>query len=166
MQWKTRSRQGRVAAGRTVPRRARRPPRPFRRAATSHAGARMRAVRSPLPVPHGARATSELHKQTTRTPSAGRLCLMAGIGRSGGTLSPGRPILLPCRPEAAGAGGPKRQAPRPQEQGRRTCGTERVISPAPLPPGAMRGVPARRGSRRRELAPAQGKAFPARKVRT
>lgn len=84
------------------------------------------------------RATSELRQQTTRTPTAGRQRIMTGIGRSGGTLSPGRPGPRSFRPEAACARGPKQATPRPQEQGRRTCGTERVFkprsaNPAPLP---------------------------------
>lgn len=57
---------------------------------------------------------------------------MTGIGRSGGPLSPGRPSLGSCQPEAACAGGKEQPMPRPQEQDRRACGTERVLSTAPL----------------------------------
>lgn len=114
---------------------------------------------SPSPVTYDGRATSELDRQTTRTPSAGRLGIMTGIDRSGGALSPGRPILLPCRSEAACARGPPRQSPRPQEriadardrarhQHRSTTGALRGF--APLEGVAGDGKP----------APAQGKAFP------
>ena len=81
---------------------------------------------------HDWRATSELDQQTMRTPSAGRPSIMTGTGRSGGTLSPGRPGLRSCQPEAACVRGPWQERPRPQERDRRACGTERVISPARL----------------------------------
>lgn len=51
--------------------------------------------------------------------------------------------------------------PRPQEQGRRTCGTERVISPAPLRPGRCGVSPLEGVAGDSSLSPAQGKAFPA-----
>jgi hypothetical protein len=138
MEWRTRSRKGRVAAGPRVPRRERRPPCPLRRASASNAGAHARRPQT-LTMCHDRRATSELGQQTMRTPTAGRPCIMTGTGRSGGTLSPGRPGLCPCQPEAACARGPWQERPRPQEQGRRTCGTERVISPAPLPAFSLAG---------------------------
>jgi hypothetical protein len=131
MEWRTRSRKGRVAAGPRVPRRARRPLRHLRRASTSNAGAHARRPQT-LSMYHDRRATSELGQQGMRTPTAGRPCIMTGTGRSGGTLSPGRPGLCPCQPEAVCARGPWQERPRPQEQDRRACGTERVISPAPL----------------------------------
>lgn len=61
---------------------------------TSNAGAQDARRPHHSPVPHDRRATSELRQQTMRTPSAGRHAIMTGIGRSGGTLSPGGPILL------------------------------------------------------------------------
>jgi hypothetical protein len=158
MEWRTRSRKGRVAAGPRVPRRERRPPRHLRRASTSNAGAHARRPQTPT-MCHDRRATSELGQQEMRTPTAGRPCIMTGTGRSGGTLSPRRPGLCPCQPEAACARGPWQERPRPQEQDRRACGTERVISPAPLT-GALRGVPARRGSRRRNSGSGPGEGFP------
>ena len=158
MEWRTRSRKGRVAAGPRVPRRERRPPRHLRRASTSNAGAHARRPQT-LTMCHGRRATTELGQQEMRTPTAGRPCIMIGTGRSGGTLSPGRPGLCPCQPEAACARGPWQERPRPQEQDRRACGTERVISPAPLS-GALRGVPARRGRRRRHRLRRRGRPSP------
>lgn len=158
MEWRTRSRKGRVAAGPRVPRRERRPPRHLRRASTGNAGAHARRPQT-LTMCHGRRATSELGQQEMRTPTAGRPCIMIGTGRSGGTLSPGRPGLCPCQPEAACARGPWQERPRPQEQARRTCGTERVISPAPLP-GGVAGRPRSKGSPETAPAQAQGKAFP------
>jgi hypothetical protein len=67
---------------------------------------------------HDRRASSVTGQQTRRTPTAGRPCIMTGTGRSGGTLSPGRPGLCPCQPEAECARGPRQERPRPQEQGR------------------------------------------------
>jgi hypothetical protein len=107
----------------------------------------------------------EFNQQTMRTPTAGRPCIMTWTGRSGGTLSPGRPGLCPCQPEAACARGPWQEGPRPQEQDRRACGTERVLSPAPLS-GALRGVPARRGRRRRSNGSGAGEGFPQKSQQT
>ncbi|OYX96133.1 MAG: hypothetical protein B7X90_02075 [Novosphingobium sp. 17-62-19] len=48
--------------------------------------------------------------------------------------------------------------PRPQEQGRRACGTERVISTAPLL-GALRGFPAEVGVEEMRRSSDQGGDF-------
>lgn len=117
MAWRTRSRKGRVAADPTVPRRERRPPRRLRRVSTSNAGAHARRPQTPT-MRHDRRATSELRQEEMRTPAAGRPCIMKWTGRSGGTLSPGRPGLCSCKPEAECARGPRQERPRPQEQGR------------------------------------------------
>lgn len=57
--------------------------------------------------------------------------------------------------------GPLRQTPRPQERAGTVRGTVRVISPAPLP-GALRGVPARWGRRRRASGSGSGEGLPLR----
>lgn len=128
-------RRGRVAAGRTVPRRARRPSRHLRRALASNAGAYARRPQTST-MWHDRRATSEPDQQEMRTPTAGRPCLTTGTGRAGGTLSPGRPGLWSCRPEAECARGPWQERPRPQEQGREDL-RDRA---RPQPRSASRGV--------------------------
>ena len=147
---------------------ARAPPTPpLPRAATDNAGAYPRRPHH-LPVLDDRRAASELHPQTRRTPSAGGHGIMTGIGRSGGTLSPGRLTLLWWPPKAECARGPVRKTPRPQEQDRRACGTERVISPAPLHtlflPGRCGVGPARRGRRRRPGGSGAGEGLPLRQL--
>ena len=145
MEWRTRSRQGRVAAGPSVPRRERRPPRHLRRASTSNAGAHARRPQT-FTMRHDRRAASELGQQTMRTPTAGRPCIMTGTGRSGGTLSPGRPGLCSCQPKAECARGPDQGMPRPQERIVRCAGQS--ASSAPLRFRAFstasesRGIPA------------------------
>jgi|GEM_PF-6832565 len=158
MEWRTRSRQGRVAAGPSVPRRERRPPRHLRRASTSNAGAHARRPQT-FTMRHDRRAASELGQQTMRTPTAGRPCIMTGTGRSGGTLSPGRPGLCPCQPEAECARGPRQEMSRPQEQGREALRDRARHQPRSASRGVA-GCPRSTGGRRQALAPAQGKAFP------
>lgn len=158
MEWRTRSRQGRVAAGPSVPRRERRLPRHLRRASASNAGAHARRPQTPPCVMTGERPASSASKQGAPRPQAGHASWPGPDAPAGPCRRAGRAFAHACRRRSArGAQGRKCRALR--SRAGRTCGTERVISPAPLP-GALRGVPARRGGRRQALAPAQGKAFP------
>lgn len=127
---------------------------------TSNAGARdARRPHHHRPVPHDRRATSELRQQMTRSPFAGRQCIMARIGRFGGTLSPGGAILGKWLPKTESARGPLRKAPRPQERIIRCAGQSASSAPL-LFPGALRGVPARRGRRRRCAGSGAGEGLP------
>lgn len=113
---------------------------------------------------HARRATSELRQHTMRTPIAGGSCIMTGTGRSGGTQSPGRPVLFSCQPEAECARGPEQERPRPQEQSRKALRDRARPKPRSTSrlcfTGALRGVPARRGRRRRETGSGAGEGFP------
>lgn len=159
MEWRTRSRQGRVAAGPSVPRRERRPPRHLRRASTSNAGAHARRPQTPT-MRHDRRATSELGQQTRRTPTVGRPCIMTWTGRSGGTLSPGRPGLRLCQPEAACARGPLRQTPRPQEQGREDLRDRARHQPRSVSKGRCGVSPLEGDGRSRNNGSGAGEGFP------
>lgn len=59
--------------------------------------------------------------------------------------------------------GPSHPTPHPQERASKARGTVCVISPAHYM-GRYGRSPVRRGSRRRQAAPAQGKAFPPKRV--
>lgn len=139
MEWRTRSRKGRVAAGPTVPRRERRPPRHLRRAYTSNAGAHARRLQIPT-MCHDRRATSELGQPIMRTPTAGGPCIMTWTGRSGGTLSPGRPVLRSCRRRRSACGAQDKRSRALRSRAARHCGTERVISPVPLDASTIWGA--------------------------
>ena len=106
-----------------------------------------------------ARAASETAKTSNCTLEGGGAVDSVRAGGKPGLVGFRRLHFKPYPPiwSACGAKGFKRRAlrNRPEE----VCGTERVTSPAPLL-GVLRGVPARRGSGRRDAAPAQGKAFP------
>ena len=148
MQWRTRSSQW---PGCGWPDRAQTgapPTPPLPRAATDNAGAYPRRPHH-LPVLDDRRAASELHPQTRRTPSAGGHGIMTGIGRSGGTLSPGRLILLWWPPKAECAGpGTENAAPsgaRPQGLRDRARHQPRSAS-HPLSARALRGGGARSGA--------------------
>jgi hypothetical protein len=162
MEWRTRSRKGRVAAGPRVPRRERRLPRHLRRASISNAAAHARRPQTPT-MCHDRRATSELGQQGMRTPTAGRPCIMTGTGRSGGTLSPGRPGLCPCQPEAECARGPGRKGRALRSRAAGPAGQS--ASSAPLHfPGRCGVSPAEGVTGDETTAPAQGKAFPTRNM--
>ena len=74
-------------------------------------------------------------------------------------LSSGRPILLLLQAAIRVRAGPIAKHAAPSGAGHQACGTERVISPAPLH-GALRGVPAEGVAGDSKAATAQGKAFP------
>ena len=147
----------RVAAGRTVPRRERCPPRHFRgpHKQRRRACAPSAANWSCPPVrPSGQRGAKSryAHPEWRRVPH------VPGSAAPAGPVVRQADPLAPASRNQSARGAQNRNA-APSGAGRTACGTERVISPAPNH-GALRGCPRRRGSRRRAAAPAQGKTFP------
>ena len=81
-----------------------------------------------------------------------------------GSAAPAGPVVRQADPlghqsRNQSARGAQNKKAAPSGAGRKACGTERVISPAPLH-GALRGVPAEGVAGDSKAAPAQGKAFP------
>lgn len=157
--WKTRSRKGRVAADRTVPRRARRPPRHLRRVHTSNAGALQRAAIIPadnaLCQASGQRARpankahpdrrQAMHHDRDRTLRRDPVAGQAGPSfmPDGGGVRAG-PRTTGAAPSGAGPKGPAGQC----------------ASTAPLRLPVRCGVSPLEGvAGDGHLAPAQGKAF-------
>lgn len=85
---------------------------------------------------------------------------MAGIGRSGGTLSPGGPILKHMTAGDGERAGPLAKGTAPSGAHRKMRGTERVLSPAPFHPGRCGVSPLEGVAGDDWSAPAQGKTFP------
>ena len=104
------------------------------------------------------RATSEIAKAKDSHLERRWALLSCSCRQKGGACrfsSPAHEIMLPIQ-SARGALGVKRRALRSGPQGLRDRARHQLRSSF----GALRGVPARRGSGRRNAARAQGKAFP------
>lgn len=160
MQWKTRKRSdGLRLAGPCLDGSAAHPATSAGR--TKNAGAR--AARRPHQPPHALNDA----ERPARRPRSIMCTLNGGVYRTYQDrpprrgLSSGRPILLLLQAEIRVRAGPKNRNAAPSGAGRKACGTERIISSAPLH-GALRGVPAEGVAGDSEAAPAQGKAFPKR----
>jgi hypothetical protein len=125
-------------------------------------------ARQPLPLTF-LRLTSRerpvrLSKQTSSTLEGGGHRKPARAGAKPGLVGFRRLRVTSCPPIQCACGAILVRKPRPREQGRRFCGKERVISPAPIL-GVLRGAPADGVGRDGAAARARGKAFP-RKMQT
>jgi hypothetical protein len=120
-------------------------------------------ARQPLPLTF-LRLTSRerpvrLSKQTSSTLEGGGHRKPARAGAKPGLVGFRRLRVTSCPPIQCACGAILVRKPRPREQGRRFCGKERVISPAPNL-GALRGGAQQRWVWKRQLAGSdQGGAF-------
>lgn len=83
----------------------------------------------------------------------------ARAGGKAGLVGFHRLHMKPLSPVQSARGAILVQTSRPQEQARRECREERVISPVQLI-GALRGAPARKGRRRQRSGSGSGEGFP------
>lgn len=141
MHWKARKRSDQKGAGRTVPRRERRPSRRFRRPDQKRRCAGSVPSPATCSCHRGCRTTSEVPKITHAHPEWRRVPQMSGSG------VPARPVVRQADP--LGHSSRNRSA--------RGVRTENV---APCFSGALRGAPVEGAAGDSKVAPGQGKASP------